>query len=322
MTPRDYDLFPDFAQTVPGNGYVWWYVDAVSDDGRQALTLIAFLGSVFSPWYAWARKREVADPLQYCSLNVALYGAAGNRWAMTERSRRRLHRTADHLRIGPSSLAWDGSRLIFDIDEVGVPLPARIRGRVRVHPQAFTRREFVLDGHGRHFWRPLAPVSRVEVELTEPRLRWLGNAYWDSNAGARPLEQDFASWNWSRSGQSQGHNQDQAATILYEGLRRPNQPFSLAVKVAADGAIESFTPPAPAQLPATRWWRIARGTRAEGGQAKVIRTLEDTPFYSRSLLRSQFLGEPTDWVHESLSLDRFGRAWVRCLLPFRMPRLR
>ena len=35
------------------DGYVWWYVDALSDDGRHGLTLIAFIGSVFSPYYAW-----------------------------------------------------------------------------------------------------------------------------------------------------------------------------------------------------------------------------------------------------------------------------
>ncbi len=35
----------------------WWYVDALSDDGRHGLTLIAFIGSVFSPYYAWARRR-------------------------------------------------------------------------------------------------------------------------------------------------------------------------------------------------------------------------------------------------------------------------
>ena len=27
-----------------------WYVDAISDDGRHGLTIIAFIGSVFSPY--------------------------------------------------------------------------------------------------------------------------------------------------------------------------------------------------------------------------------------------------------------------------------
>ena len=51
-----------------------------------------------------------------------------------------------------------------------------------------------------------------------------------------------------------------------------------------------------------------------------MRTLEDTPFYTRSLLRLDGAGTGLPMVHESLSMERFDRGWVRCLLPFRMPR--
>ena len=51
-----------FDEPVAPNGYAWWYVDALSDDGRHGLTVIAFIGSVFSPYYAWARRRGRADP--------------------------------------------------------------------------------------------------------------------------------------------------------------------------------------------------------------------------------------------------------------------
>ncbi len=40
---------PDFGQAVAPGGYAWWYVDALSEDGTKALTIIAFVGSVFSP---------------------------------------------------------------------------------------------------------------------------------------------------------------------------------------------------------------------------------------------------------------------------------
>ena len=49
-----------FDQPVVRNGYAWWYIDALSDDGKQGLTIIAFIGSVFSPYYAWARRRGPA----------------------------------------------------------------------------------------------------------------------------------------------------------------------------------------------------------------------------------------------------------------------
>jgi carotenoid 1,2-hydratase len=52
---------PEFNRVVPEGGYAWWYVDAFSDDGRHGLTVIAFVGSVFSPYY-WMARREGGDP--------------------------------------------------------------------------------------------------------------------------------------------------------------------------------------------------------------------------------------------------------------------
>jgi hypothetical protein len=39
----------------------------------------------------------------------------------------------------------------------------------------------------------------VEVAFDNPSLRWSGPAYFDTNAGAAPLEQDFHSWDWCRA---------------------------------------------------------------------------------------------------------------------------
>ena len=105
----------DLASTTPvaPGGYAWWYVDALSDDGRHGLTLIAFIGSVFSPYYAWARRRRrprAADPLHHCALNVALYGDGGKRWAMTERGRASVLRERVHAGHRPEPLRWDGGR--------------------------------------------------------------------------------------------------------------------------------------------------------------------------------------------------------------------
>ena len=79
-------------------------------------------------------------------------------------------------------------------------------------------------------------------------------------------------------------------------------------------------PPLAAALPATRFWRVPRETRSDDGRAEVVRTFEDTPFYSRSLLSARLAGEAVRPVHESLSLDRFRNPLVRLMLPFRMPR--
>ena len=93
----------------------------------------------------------------------------------------------------------------------------------------------------------------------------------------------------------------------------------LALHFRADGSVQHFPPPEAVALPRTGW-RIARATRATHGNARVLRTLEDTPFYARSLLRTQLLGHKVTAVHESLSLTRFSQPIVQCMLPFRMPR--
>ena len=307
----------DFDRPVPRDGYAWWYVDAMSDDGRHGLTIIAFVGSVFSPYYSRARKRGAGDPENFCALNVALYGDGGKRWALTERSRAALHRTPTTLAIGPSSIDWNGSSLAIRIDEITSPLPSRIRGLVRLHPSSPTHRTFGLDAAGRQRWSPLAPCSRVEVDLDRPGLRWSGPAYLDSNAGDAPLEQDFMRWDWSRAAVRDG------TAVLYDVTRRDGDHFCLALRCDASGRVEDFAPPPRAPLPPGTIWRVQRATRADSGHdPAVVQTLEDTPFYARSVVATRLLDQSVTSMHESLSLDRFRSGWVQMLLPFRMPRRR
>jgi carotenoid 1,2-hydratase len=303
-----------FDVAVPKDGYAWWYVDGLSDDGRSALTLIAFVGSVFSPYYAYARRNGRGDPENHCAFNVALYGDTPNRWTLTERGRASLARDATSLRIGPSSLAWDGKALTARIDEIGMPIPRRVRGTLTIRPEIEPRRVFLLDRPGNHRWIPFAPRARIEVDLEEPALHWRGSAYLDGNAGDVPLERSFVDWTWSRADLAAG------TAVLYDINRRDGTAHSIAARFAPDGSVAPFAPPPAARLPTTGW-RIARRTRTSG-HAGIVRTLEDTPFYARSLVESDILGERVRSMHESLSLDRFDSRWVQALLPFRMPRAR
>lgn len=289
----------------------------MSDDGRHALTVIAFIGSVFSPYYAWARRRGPADPHDFCALNVALYGPRGKRWAMTERGRSEVRCERASFVIGPSALHWDGEGLTIHIRERSAPVPLPIRGTIRLRPAALAGFATTLDVKGAHRWRPIAPSARVEVAFQQPGLNWTGVGYLDTNDGDAPLERDFIAWDWSR-----GHGRSGAA-ILYEGLRRGGDRFALALAFDAQGRHRIVEAPPRVALPATAIWRIGRATRTDTGRAaRVLRTVEDTPFYARSLLSMHLLGEPMTAMHESLSLDRFKSGWVQMLLPFRMPRRR
>jgi carotenoid 1,2-hydratase len=305
---------PCFAQDVVPGGYAWWYVDALSADGTQGISLIAFVGSVFSPYYALARRRGPADPEAHCALNVAIYAPNARRWAMTERGKSAISRDARCFAIGPSALEWDGRALTVHIDEVAVPIPRRLSGSVRVTPSTLQTAVFELDAAGRHRWQPIAPQAHVEVAFTRPALRWSGSGYLDCNAGDAPLDDGFSRWTWSRA------QLGEQTAVLYDVTERSGLPRSLSICIGRDGQVEPFEAPAVRDLART-WWGLPRATRADrGAGASVIRTFEDTPFYARSSIATRLLNAPTVAMHEFLSLDRFRRLPVQMMLPFRMPR--
>lgn len=286
----------------------------MSDDGEHGLTLIAFIGSVFSPYYAWARRHAGgagADPLNHCAVNVALYGRRGGRWCMTERGRGAVRRDANMLRIGPSALHWTGSGLQIDLDEVSVPWPGRVRGTVTLEAtQCFDAPVTLAQGHR---WCPIAPMARVDVQLGE--LRWQGPGYLDANHGDSPLEDAFIRWDWSRA-----HLPGGDSAVLYDLERRHEGPLSIGLRLGADGWVEPVESPPTVALPVTGW-RVPRGARGDPDTpVQVVKTLTDAPFYARSLLRAQWWGQPVEAMHESLSLTRFDSRWVQAMLPFRMPR--
>ena len=301
-----------FDLTVRPKGYRWWYFDAESADGAHALTLIAFIGSVFSPYYAWSGR---GAPVDHCALNVAIYGAR-RRWAMTERSLRRVAIARDRFDIGASSLSWRDSALAIAIDERAAPLPLRVRGVVRMRPKTLTDRVFPIDAHGRHRWRPLSPRASFEVEMQEPRLSWSGEGYFDSNDGDEPLEDAFLSWDWARF-----HADAAPPLILYDTLPVDSAPRRLALEIGDEGGVAEVPPPPIGAMAPTPIFRMRRQTGADGGgRPEVVRTLEDAPFYSRSIVETTIGGVRRRGFHESLSGDRLKSMLVRAMLPFRMPR--
>jgi carotenoid 1,2-hydratase len=276
------------------------------------------VGSVFSPYYAWALKKNPATAAEnHCAVNVALYGDAGRRWTMTERSRASVQRSATEFTVGPSRLQWDGSSLLIELDEVSIPIPRRVRGRLRIWPRGLSTFQAPLDDAGRHRWGPIAPCARIEVDLDRPGARWRGEAYLDSNEGDEPIDRPFTEWDWSRAALKDG-----STAVIYDVRQKTGGDRVIARRFRPDGSAEAFDAPPRQALPATAW-RIPRTMRSEAGEpARVLQTLEDTPFYVRSVLDSKLFGERVTSVHETLSLPRVVSTPVRLMLPWRMPRVR
>lgn len=296
-------------------GYRWWYVDALSDDGDYGLTLILFIGSVFSPYYAAARRFGNPDPRNFVSVNVALYGRSHQRWTMTERGRGSLTTTKSLLSIGPSSAEWKNGRLEISIDEVSVPVPRRVKGRITIDAPFVTHGSYKLDPNEKHRWWPICPVADVSVEMSSPTLSWRGKGYLDSNEGDEPVEAGFRHWTWSRA-----HLEDGTAALLYDPVYPDGSQRSMAYHVDRLGRVSPFVPPEKARLKRSLWG-ISRETRSETGKKpRIVKTFEDTPFYARSSIETTLLGQTVPAIHESLSIPRLTSPMVRLMLPVRMPR--
>ncbi|MDG1375839.1 MAG: carotenoid 1,2-hydratase [Yoonia sp.] len=283
----------------------------MSDDGTRAVSVIGFIGSVFSPWYAWSGR---GDPANHCCINVATYGAGG-RFTMTDRGRSALRQTPDTLTVGPSSMRWTGKQLIIDIDEISSPpLISRVRGQITLTPSAVTDVELPLTSDGAHIWRPFAPTARINVNLAASGWQFDGHGYFDANFGTRPLEQDFSYWTWGRFPMKNG------ATCFYDANRRDGTALAAAIAFDPHGIARHIAAPAAQPFKPTLW-ALRRETRADAGTAaRQIKPMLDAPFYSRSVVQTQINGETTHGVHEALDLDRYSKPWLKPMLAVRVPR--
>lgn len=296
---------PRFDAHVGPGGYLWWYFDGFSPDGEHAVTVIAFVGSVFSPTYFRARRRHIdADPLAHCGFNVVVHGPGTDAWAFSEYRGTDVARSADVLALGRNRIVRTDGGVEITIDERTTPWGRPLRGRIVLDAGSWRPEQYALDVHARHLWWPVAPHARVAVELDIPALVFTGAGYHDSNRGIEPLEQALHGWTWSRS-------TDGASTsMLYDVTDRHGGVQRLGLRYGPD-SIERIDPGATLPLGRTRWG-LARTTRSDDG-ATLVRTLVDAPFYSRSLFESGGVRG----VHEVVDLDRFSRTSTQLMLPFR-----
>jgi carotenoid 1,2-hydratase len=231
---------------------------------------------------------------------------------MTERGERHVSRSANSFAVGPSTLRWDANGLSIAITERGVPWPLALRGNVHLKPGHFCNAPVMLDDSGKHFWQAVAPQARISVAFENPQLSWEGAAYHDMNWGDEPLESTFKSWTWARAASANGLH------VLYDVQRRDgsNQSFGYSF---ADGIVKPRNVPAHHALK-RGLWGMERTVPSENAP-RLISTLEDAPFYMRSLVELTLDGAACTAFHESLSLARFRHPVVQMMLPFRMPRV-
>ncbi len=272
--------------------------------------MIGFIGSVFSPWYRWSGRQ---DPQNHCCINVATYGRQG-RFTMTDRGRAALRQSRDVFEVGPSSIRWEGDRLVIEVDEIASPpLVSRVRGTITLHPEALFGQTHALTPDARHRWQPFAPIARIEVDLS-PGHRWQGHGYFDANFGEAALEDDFNYWTWGRFPHRGG------ARCFYDATLRDGREQATALQFHRDGRVEQVAPPPKARFARSRW-AVRRETRADAGVTpRQELAMLDAPFYTRAAVRTQIDGQESVGVHEALDLRRFAQPLLKPMLALRVPR--
>jgi carotenoid 1,2-hydratase len=254
---------------------------------------------------------------------------------MTERSQYSVGRDQSNFVLGPSKLKWINDCLEIDLDEWSLPLPQKVTGKIRVYPKGLSSKLWSLDPAGEHTWGPIATQGRIEVELNEPQLAWKGHAYFDQNEGRSPINAKdcpFNEWDWSRALLKDG------STVVTYDVRN---------KVAADdrllglhfsacsASVQEIALSERHNLKRTAWGlrRSIRAPKSEIALKKslianstagpvVVKTLEDTPFYSRNIVQADCLGESVQTMHETLQVNRLASYLTQGMLPFKMPRVR
>ena len=282
-------------------------MDGISDDGSMAISIIAFIGSVFSPWYSWSGRK---NPHNHCSLNVVTYGKRG-RWTMTERKEKSIGLDANNFQIGPSNICWNGKSLDINFKEITIPHLDSLEGTISIYPEYITDIEVLLKPDGTHIWRPFAPISRIKVETNKKGWKWEGNAYLDGNFGTRALEQDFSYWTWSRLPCKEG------SIAFYDANRRKGKPLSVSLKFYSDGLVKEMIAPPETQL-SRSLWAVQRKTRSDiDYKPKQIKHMLDAPFYTRSGIKTKIYGEEMIGVHEALDLN-LEAEFFNLLIPFNL----
>jgi len=307
---------PNFNIDVPSNGYAWWYVDGIDPISGKAISIIAFIGSVFSPWYKWSGRKV---PQNNVCINVATYGPGG-RFTMTDRGSSALQQSEHSITIGPSSMIWDDTEksLVISINEISsLPLVSQLKGTIVVKPKSITDVELPLTSDGTHIWRPFAPTAEIEVDLNTSGWKWSGHGYFDANFGTRALEQDFNYWTWGRFPVSKG------TQCFYDLELKNGKKESHAFNFDEDGKGSSIEDPPPIKKFKRSLWSVKRSTRCDvTSEPRQIKNMLDAPFYSRAAVETTLDGRKTTGVFEALDLHRFRNPLILAMLAVRVPRRR
>ncbi len=214
VTPPAAQLDPDrfFNRTSPG-AHEWWYFDAISDDGRDAIVIVWYAGLPFDPAYGVATLRHLKNPSKYPQPRALDHSAIGFSWyrdgktiayALNGFRADRFRHEAEPfaVEVATNRVERDGGGYRLTIATPDASKAARSAAEFRFHPadstEPFERDLGTPDAP--HNWILAAGDCRVEgkASIGGDDLTFGGRGYHDHNAGAEDLSIAMKRWEWGR----------------------------------------------------------------------------------------------------------------------------
>lgn len=300
--------------------YEWWYFDALSDDGNEALVIVFLDNFIYSPRYNTENPDVLGDSQRFPAVSFTYFAngkvvyRAESEFTADQFS---ASETDPKCSIGSSGFRFEsasyGSGYL-----VSVELPLS-RGRLlRANLEwlsiesDFDPEPFCYDGTA-HCWNMVAPRSDVsgKITVTDGRGRvsdtrsFRGTGYHDHNLDNRWLAKTVKEWHWGRA-----HFTDSTAVFCRYAEIGQDEPKS-QILVVRDGELRTIDAVSEEQdyvrdkygirYPTHLVMLSNEGIRLETRPMKVI----DSSFYHLRFLTSIRLSTPDGREQETSGITEF-----------------
>lgn len=196
-------------------GYEWWYFDALSDDGKDAVVIIFLDNFIFSPSYNSPNRKKSADlkhkipalAFTYYRNGKPIYRAinefsSDDFKADTKTPQCRIGESSFHLETAPY-----GSGYVLEINAT-IHKKRKIKARFEwLSIESDLQPATDKNQADTHFWNLVSPRSDVTGRISvinqkgrkRDEINFRGTGYHDHNFDNRWLPDTVQDWQWGRS---------------------------------------------------------------------------------------------------------------------------
>ena len=193
--------------------YEWWYFDALSDDGREAVVIIFLDNFIYSPRYN--KETTTIAGNKRCPAVSFTYFKDGK---VVYRSVTEFHYSDFHADLDKPRCSIGGSGFLYDVAAYGVGYSVKVKASVPGDRIVEADLEWLAVesdltsdvsemGGGVHAWNMVTPRADVtgRITLKDKAGRELnvhhfrGSGYHDHNLDDRWLAKTVQSWHWGRA---------------------------------------------------------------------------------------------------------------------------